>query len=528
MGRLFLKLYSIIAIASLIYFIGIANLENILQGTLESHYGELSQGTYSLLQKRLNEMPESQWPALVAEVNQGGGYPVEILPIESLEFSTSMMQRLNQGKVVLSKVYEATYSYKRLGNSEWALVIPFEQSGYQDTQRLINSTFNLIEKNLQEQPESNWSSTLEKLNQQFWFPITLIQKHQAEALNSESLRLENREVIIEKLEQEDTFFYRRIDNSPYIIKLGPFATPITLIYLQTILMLTFSVLVALAVLLWVYPLWRDLKTLGHSTTAFGQGDFSERASIGKHSVLYRLKNSFNAMADRIQSLISSHKELTNAVSHELRTPIARLRFGMEMLQDSTDEDDRTRFMQSMNSDIDELDQLVAELLTYARFDRDKPKLEFQRQEIEPWLNALVQQASIGKDKINMNWEVKGQDLKYARFDPLLLGRALGNLLQNAKRYAHSEIKVVFTNDLGYYQLSVDDDGPGIPEQQREQIFDAFKRLDASRDRGTGGFGLGLSIAQRISHWHSGDISVKESPLGGASFLIRWPEDTTEN
>jgi signal transduction histidine kinase len=102
------------------------------------------------------------------------------------------------------------------------------------------------------------------------------------------------------------------------------------------------------------------------------------------------------MADRIQSLISSHKELTNAVSHELRTPIARLRFGMEMLQDSTREEDRARFMASMNSDIDELDQLVAELLTYARFDRDRPELEFKRQEILPWLDGVIRQARVGK------------------------------------------------------------------------------------------------------------------------------------
>ncbi len=230
------------------------------------------------------------------------------------------------------------------------------------------------------------------------------------------------------------------------------------------------------------------------------------------------------MADRIQSLISSHKELTNAVSHELRTPIARLRFGMEMLQDSTKEQDKSRFMKSMNEDIDELDQLVAEILTYARFDRDRPELEFQRQEIHPWLCEVIRQATTGKDELSIEFEITGKDFKYARFDPLLLARALGNLLQNAKRYAQAEIKVVFSRDNGYFQLSVEDDGDGIAEEFREQIFDAFNRLDASRDRGTGGYGLGLSIVQRISQWHGGEITVTDSPLGGASFVIRWPEN----
>lgn len=528
MGRLFLKLYSIIAVASLIFFIGVANLETIVHGTLESHYGNLSKGSYSLLEKRLAEIPESQWPELINEVNQGGGYLVDILPIESLDFSSPKMQRLNRGEIVLSTVYEAVYSYKRLINSEWILVFPFEQSGYQDAQRLINSTFNLIEKSLQEQPESNWPAVLDNLNPQFWFPITLIEQFQEEALSEESERLENKVVVIEKHGEDDAFFYRRIGNSSKIIKLGPFDEPITLEYIQTIMLLAFSILVALAVLLWVYPLWRDLKTLGQSTSAFGQGDFTERASTGKHSVLYRLARSFNAMADRIQGLISSHKELTNSVSHELRTPIARLRFGMEMVQDSTDEGDRTRFLEGMNSDIDELDQLVAELLTYARFDRDKPDIEFQRQEIYPWLNDVIRQTKIGREQLSIEFEIQGQDLKHARFDPLLMARALGNLLQNAKRYAQSEINVTVSNDNGYFQLCVDDDGPGIPEQQREGIFDAFKRLDASRDRGTGGFGLGLSITQRISQWHGGEISVEDSPLGGARFVIRWPEDGNGN
>ena len=72
-------------------------------------------------------------------------------------------------------------------------------------------------------------------------------------------------------------------------------------------------------------------------------------------------------------------------------------------------------------------------------------------------------------------------------------------------------------------MRVDDDGPGIPEDKREHIFDAFKRIDDSRDRGTGGYGLGLSIVQRITSWHGGDVSVADSPSGGASLIMRWPE-----
>ena len=526
MGRLFLKLYSIIAIASILFFLGVANLESILLETREKYASSLAQGTYFLLEQEIADTPKAQWPILLAQVNQGGGYPVAILPLDSLNFSPSTLRKLDQGEVVLSDVYDAVYSYKRITNSEFVLEIPFEQSGYQHEQRLINSTYNLIEQALHEHPSDEWKARLEILNLQFAFPLEIIEQDEVKITIDESQRLAAGEVLYAELADDHELFYRKMSDSPYILQLGPFEDSVTLNNMQSILMLIFSTLVALAVFLWVYPLSRDIKQLDASTHAFGQGDFSIRASDNKRSVLYRLAKSFNAMADRIQSLISSHKELTNAVSHELRTPIARLRFGMEMLQDSTREEDRARFVASMNADIDELDQLVAELLTYARFDRDRPALEFKRQEISPWLDGIIRQAKVGISEIEINFDIPGQNLKYAQFDPLLMARALANLLQNAARYAHRNVDVIFTVENGYSQLIVDDDGPGIPEAERASIFDAFKRLDSSRDRGSGGFGLGLSIAYRISEWHGGEICVSDSPLGGARFEIRWPEDKT--
>jgi two-component system sensor kinase ParS len=122
--------------------------------------------------------------------------------------------------------------------------------------------------------------------------------------------------------------------------------------------------------------------------------------------------------------------------------------------------------------------------------------------------------------LEMNFDIFDQDLRYAQFDPLLMARALSNLLQNAARYAQRKVNVIFAVENGYFQLIVDDDGPGIPDAERDSIFDAFKRLDSSRDRGSGGYGLGLSIAYRISEWHGGEICVSDSPLGGARFEIR--------
>ncbi len=533
MGRLFLKFYSILAIAGVVYFVGIVNLNSILKGTLEQYTGYLSHGTFSLLENRLINAPQQQWPAILDEMNQGDSYPVRILPIDGLQFSADIIERLQQGNVIHQRIYQASYNYRRLANTDWVLEIPLEQSTYLQAQRISNSTFNLIEMNLRELPQHGWIEKIKALNAQFNFPLTLVQQPEVAFLNTSSdkpfhgevdiqQRLDNGDVVVQGIDEHQQIFFRRIVDTPYIIQMGPFDQPLTLNYLPVFLVLILALLVALAVLSWVYPLWRDLKQLSFNAVAFGQGNLSIRTPLSRHSVLHRMADAFNSMADRIQGLISSHKELTNAVSHELRTPIARLRFGIEMLESSTDETARKRFMQSMNNDIDELDQLVAELLTFARFDRDRPNMAFQRQSIKPWLDAVIRQATTNKNNIVIEFRIEDMDLTYARFEPRLLARALSNLLQNARRYAKSRIEVKFTRYEDNYQMIVDDDGPGIPENKRDSVFEAFSRLDESRDRETGGFGLGLAIVQRISHWHGGSVHVVDSPLGGARFVISWP------
>jgi two-component system OmpR family sensor kinase len=108
-------------------------------------------------------------------------------------------------------------------------------------------------------------------------------------------------------------------------------------------------------------------------------------------------------------------------------------------------------------------------------------------------------------------------------DRRLLARAVGNLLRNAQKYAAHTVALSARRDGGLLEILVDDDGPGIPEDERERIFEPFYRLDRSRDRATGGFGLGLSIARKAVALHGGVLRVEQSPLGGARFVITVPD-----
>ena len=106
-------------------------------------------------------------------------------------------------------------------------------------------------------------------------------------------------------------------------------------------------------------------------------------------------------------------------------------------------------------------------------------------------------------------------------DPKLMARALNNLVQNACRYAEQQVHIELSHHNGTFQLRVDDDGPGIPSENHDKIFEPFVRVDSSRDRDSGGYGLGLAIVQQIVEAHQGRVEVMVSKLGGAGFLISW-------
>jgi signal transduction histidine kinase len=109
----------------------------------------------------------------------------------------------------------------------------------------------------------------------------------------------------------------------------------------------------------------------------------------------------------------------------------------------------------------------------------------------------------------------------AHFDTKLVARALKNIIRNALRYARTTVKVVIRQDAQHTEFTVEDDGPGIPQDQRAAIFEPFYRIDNSRRRESGGYGLGLAIVRRICDWTGADVSVEDSALGGALFRLRW-------
>ena len=287
------------------------------------------------------------------------------------------------------------------------------------------------------------------------------------------------------------------------------------------------VIVALALLvpiaLWSRAHWQGLQMLARVADEFGAGQLSARARMQPADAAYPLAGRINAMAERIQGLLESQKTLLHSVSHELRTPIARLEFALELLADriagSTSADPAlTRRIAAMEADLAELNDLVNELLSMSKLENAQA---VQRAPLD--LDALLRDCADGlhprPQRLRCELEAGLGDIDG---DRRLLARAVGNLLRNAQKYAASDVLLAARRDDGVVEIAVEDDGPGIPEQERERIFDPFYRLDRSRDRATGGFGLGLSIARKAVALHGGSLHVERSTLGGARFVVRVP------
>jgi two-component system OmpR family sensor kinase len=276
-------------------------------------------------------------------------------------------------------------------------------------------------------------------------------------------------------------------------------------------------------LLWLRPHWRDLERLKATAERFGKGHLSERTQIPAHSNIGNLANVFDTMAGDIENLLNQQQDLLNAVSHELRTPLTRLDFGLALaLSDDMPAASRER-LQGLVAHIRELDELVLELLSFSRLQNPARTPEQVEVSLDEFIDSILGSVDEEQQSLDVVIDVllHGQ-LERFSLDPRLTARALQNLLRNAMRYCEKRIQVGVKVNAEGCEIWVDDDGIGIPEDERERIFEPFYRLDRSRDRATGGFGLGLAISRRALEAQGGVLTVQDSPLGGARFRLWLP------
>jgi len=286
-------------------------------------------------------------------------------------------------------------------------------------------------------------------------------------------------------------------------------------------MLFYGAMISL-VLLWIYPLARRLLALGRTARAFGEGQLAKRVSTHEHSFLYEIESEFNSMAQRIQSLVADNKMLASAVSHDLRTPLARLRFGIDLLDEAKDEKTRAEYQQRLSHDLGVMEELVEVLLEYARLDNQLSDMSVAPVDINQLVNNSIDTLH-GESGMTIHWEMSAEPMHinaHARYVTMMIN----NLLQNAVNYGDSTIKVTLQKKRSTILFCVQDDGPGIPIEKRADIRKPFVRGEDNASSTAGkGYGMGLAIVSRIAQWHDATLIIGDSDdLGGAKFEIVFP------
>lgn len=384
----------------------------------------------------------------------------------------------------------------------------------------------LIEQYVDEAPTDEWLIRLNRVREVSDTRFDLIMLGKARSLlPATSLGALDRGEVV--LDVDGKAFFRRVDlkgeryigSEAEVIYAQDLPIDIGLaLQMEVVRYVIVALALLLPILLWSRSHWQGLQTLSRVADEFGAGKLSARARMRPSASIYPLAERIDHMADRIEELLVSQKNLLHSVSHELRTPIARLEFALELLDAKANDPALRKRIAAMEGDLSELNTLVNELLGMARLDSGQA---LQREPVDlAGLLARVE-ASLPPGGATLAIDCAA-DAGTVEADPRLLGRALSNLLRNAQKYAAGAIQVVARREGARVTIAVEDDGPGIPEDERERIFEPFYRLDRSRDRTTGGFGLGLSIARKALLLHGGSVHVERSSLGGARFVVNLP------
>lgn len=302
------------------------------------------------------------------------------------------------------------------------------------------------------------------------------------------------------------------------LRLGPF-TPPTEGWLTRFLPVLFYASILLIVGWWLKPLLTDLRVLTEASQKFASDYREPLDTAHRITQLRSLARNLDDMSARVSQLIQSQKEMTAALSHEMRTPLARVRFAVAVLEGEVDERLHLQ-LRAVSNDVQQIDDLISDMLDYARLDHPGLRMDCQYVAIAPWLRQVLASCPPHERIVN----VQHNDLETLWMEPRLMELALSNLLVNALRHARRNVSIQLARDNGLCRLVVEDDGEGIPEAQRAAVFHAFTRLDTSRNRETGGFGLGLAIVARIAALHRGRaVAESSASLGGARLALEWPE-----
>lgn len=278
--------------------------------------------------------------------------------------------------------------------------------------------------------------------------------------------------------------------------------------------------VGFGLMLTLRPMEKRLQALSETAERFGKGELHIRSQDAANDGIGHLSRQFNGMADRVEHLLQRQREQLRAVSHELRTPLARVFFLVDEALESSQAAQKDAALHRIERSVHEMNELVEELLLFARLDPDAGELRREEFELGPIFDELVEMVHEIKPSLVVQVDRR---VERAWGSPRYMRRALLNLVTNAARYARKQVAISAEIVEGRLLVRVEDDGDGIAQENLELIFEPFAQLEANGGEApTGGAGLGLAIVRRITRAHGGDVVASSGEMGGAMFEMNFP------
>lgn len=284
-----------------------------------------------------------------------------------------------------------------------------------------------------------------------------------------------------------------------------------------------------------YRLMRPVRELTKAANQLAQGDFTQQVPVHGKDELADLGRAFNQMAASLEEAELSRRAMTADIAHELRNPLSVQRATLEALQDGI----YPLTAENLNSVLEQnylLNRLVEDLRTLALADSGQLSLECTPTDFTALVKRVAERYKPQADNRGVSLKVSAPDhCPLISLDPGRMGQIIGNLLSNALRYAPDSGRIDIeincpleefakSSHMDLIQLTVHDNGPGIPPEALPHIFDRFFRGDRARSRDEGGSGLGLAIARQLAQAHGGDLYAQNHPQGGACFILTLPVD----
>ncbi|WP_302140807.1 ATP-binding protein [Halomonas alkalicola] len=522
----FLRVYVLLALALLLTFglalLGVAMVDQVRR---EHHREQLAEVPMRLLAQRLEALPADAHAGWLETQARRLDLTPSVLPVQSASLGYFTRLRLERGKVLVQERDERGWRLlKLLPDGERLLQVDLASLSEQQ----LRGFTELLAEWLAESPPAERHARLSRVAESS-IPVELGDAPPAGLDPYQLGRLADGEVVIR-------LFPGRWGMAMYLalpgggeaswLAIGPVEAfePVP-VSLQLLVVLILLAVLGATIYLIVRGVEARMARLELAATRIAAGRLDTRVKVESGDFLGRLGMAFNGMAAQVQALLRAQQDMIRAVSHELRTPVARIRFAVQMVEDMTDDAAIRRQLQGIDGDIEELDGLVDEILTYARLGSDAVK----GREMEATLvdcRAMAERVIDALSPLHGHLAIvlaEGPEVE-ALAEARYLQRALQNLVANACRHARSRVVIQVQAEPRLVRIDVEDDGPGVPVGERQAIFKPFARLDDSRTRSSGGYGLGLSIVQKVMTWHGGSVGVDASPaLGGARFTLLLPQ-----